>query len=110
MTDTSAKRRRQRAALFALQGGRCFWCGASMTLPAYPPLRHRRPPANEATIDHLDSRWSPERGRHNGESRHVLACWDCNGRRNTAEQASIPRAELWRRSGRAKVEERLRPR
>lgn len=93
------KLRRQREWLYQLQGGRCYWCGVFMTLPAYPPERHRRPPPNEATIDHLDSKYSPERGRHFGEYRHVAACWDCNGRRNTAEQATVPRDEHWRRSG-----------
>lgn len=91
--------RRQREVLYQLQGGRCYWCGVFMTLPVYPPEPGRRPPPNEATIDHLDSRYSPERGRHAGEYRRVAACVDCNGRRAAAEQAALPREEQWRRSG-----------
>lgn len=90
--------RRQREELFRQQAGRCYWCGSDLVLPQYPPPRHCSPPRNEATIDHLDSRLSPERGQHRQELRHVVACRDCNGKRNRQEQAALPREELWRRA------------
>ena len=46
--------------------------------------------ANEATIDHLDSRYSSERGKHYGEFRRVAACLECNGKRAKVEQSNIP--------------------
>lgn len=96
--------RRQRAWLWEYQHGRCFWCRCQMVQPEgdqrHLPKRLRNPP-NMATIDHLDSRLSPERGQHSGEWRHVLACRTCNEARSAAETAELPAVELWQRSGRA---------
>jgi hypothetical protein len=61
--------------------------------------RQKHPPDNEATIDHLDSRLSPERGMYPGLVRHVLACRVCNGRRAAEEERRLSSEELWRRSG-----------
>ena len=57
-----------------------------------------------ATIEHLDSRYNPNRGNRgkneNGENeeRTTLACWRCNNDRNKVEQESIPREVLHERS------------
>jgi hypothetical protein len=90
--------KKQRALLFKLQEGKCFWCQQLLVVPVQG-RKTKRPPANEATIDHLDSRLSGERGMHRNEFRHVLACRTCNEGRAAKEVSSLPREELWQRSG-----------
>ena len=53
-----------------------------------------------ATIDHIISRFSPERWvkRKEGEVRKVLACFECNNRRSTEEQAQKSKEEIKLRS------------
>jgi hypothetical protein len=58
-----------------------------------------RPPDNLATYEHLDSKLSPERGKHPGKQRVVLACWSCNNQRSIDEQREIARNERWQKSG-----------
>lgn len=99
MSKTPAKKRRQRALLFAQQHGRCYWCGCHMVMPN--PVKGQVPPLNEATLDHLDSRLSRERGTFPGQGRHVAACRQCNEQRASQEVASLSLLELWSRSGRA---------
>lgn len=81
--------------MFAKQEGLCHWCNGPMVLLhgvcTYPPK-------NLATIDHLDSRLSPERGKHSGKLRKVAACWECNNKRAAAEERSLGLPELRRRS------------
>ena len=57
------------------------------------------PPPTLATIEHLDSRLSPERGKHDGP-RRVVACWLCNNRRGHQEERSLGLSALRLRSGR----------
>lgn len=94
----TAQLQRQRAALFRRQKGRCHWCGCEMVQVAVP--RRASPPRNLCTIDHLDDRFSPDRGKRFGEYRRVAACWECNNRRGNERQAARPIDELHARSGR----------
>lgn len=74
---------------------RCHWCG-KITWP-----RGRRDGKNEddvATVDHLDNSLSPERGKHAGEERTVLACYACNQKRGALDCNLNFRAEHQRRS------------
>lgn len=101
LTGIAKKRqmRKQRAMLFFLQDGKCHWCKCDMilTFAAQPDKQ----PGNLATIDHLDSKWSKDRGKHAGEYRRVLACWHCNQERNDVEMAMQSDEVLWGKSGRA---------
>lgn len=56
-----------------------------------------------ATIEHLRSRYRPDRadGNPNRERRLVLACWRCNNDMNKLEQAQVPLNEKRRRAGQA---------
>jgi hypothetical protein len=74
----------------------CCYCGVLTVLPAkYDP---DRPFDTMATVEHLDPRLSPERGKHPGKFRKVIACWKCNNERNRAFTASLPRQTLWEQS------------
>lgn len=91
--------RRRRRRLWHEQGGLCHWCGDMTTL--YEPVQKRRSmPPKMATLDHLDDRLSPERGKHRGKRRTVMACWQCNHERNVEAQRATPRAVLRERSQR----------
>ena len=81
------KRRYFRNTLLA-ENPHCFWCGRPVVLP------ERDSPAqdNWATIDHLRSRLHPDRHEPKQsphERRSVLACWQCNGRRNNFEMDAV---------------------
>lgn len=81
----TSPRKRQRRALFKRQGGLCYYCNQPMALIE----EHQKHPSPwTATFEHLDDRWSNERGCHPREYRIVLACLRCNGDRNTARQAA----------------------
>ena len=57
----------------------------------------------EATIDHLDDRFSPERGAGMpNERRRVLACRQCNQDRGRLSQAAQPIEALHARSHRGR--------
>lgn len=78
---------RMRVRLFSADH-HCFWCGVETVFDK----RFERQP-NFATVDHLYSRWHPERkSRHvRGEGiLHVLACSSCNGERAGCENQSQP--------------------
>lgn len=99
--NKNARMKRRKEKLLQLQGGRCFWCGRQVTTD-FEQKPGARPPENLATIDHLDSRYSPLRGKFNGlrMARTVLACWRCNNDRAKIREADLPIEELWLRSGR----------
>lgn len=66
----------------------CFWCGVETVFDK----RFERQP-NFATVDHLYSRWHPERKTRHVQSQgvlHVLACSSCNGERAGRENQSQP--------------------
>lgn len=93
-------KRRQRDRLFKRQRGRCCWCRQ----PMRRTWNHRdgqTTPPDLATIEHLDSRLSPERGQHPGERRHRLACAKCNHQRGVDEVNQLSLDEKHRRSGRS---------
>lgn len=100
MSESVAHRHQQRALMWRLQGGRCWWCNRMTVLPRARGQTHRKVfPDNEATIEHLDSRLSPERGRHSGRYRRVMACRRCNNERARKEAATVAIQTIWQRSG-----------
>lgn len=64
------------------QDPHCYWCGC-LTVP--PPKRRKNKVFvdNEATLDHLRTRFNSSRQEpnHSNEQRTVLACRKCNGLR-----------------------------
>ena len=80
----------QRAHLVRKQKGRCHYCKCRMrndwkNFTWVDDQGHRRIrkgvkiPPNMATIEHLDSRMNPERGKAPlGKRRRVAACYECN--------------------------------
>lgn len=88
-------RRRQKWNLFWRQEGKCCYCSVPMVLSFH---HIKEPPKNLATLEHHDDRFSPERGKHFGEYRRSLACWQCNFERGKASQAQQPIEELRRRA------------
>ncbi len=94
------RKRRYKKTLFREQNGRCVYCDIEMIL-TFDASKLRTPsPMNMATFEHLDDRFSDERGTHNGERRIVLACNQCNNLRGKERQAEQGLEELRRRSGR----------
>lgn len=95
--------RHKRRELFKEQKGLCHWCREPMTLiertdkKQGEPKIKRRP--DEATIEHLDPRYSPERGKHAGEIRQVLACSSCNNVRANEDVKRLPIQTRWEWSG-----------
>lgn len=78
---------RIRARLFRADP-HCFWCGVEVVMD-----RSYQQQPNFATVDHLYSRWHPERkARHSNNKGvlHVLACADCNAARAGCECQSQP--------------------
>lgn len=59
---------------------RCHWCGRHTLLPGTPGLKAAA--GITATLDHLYSRFHPERGRDNTT---VLSCEPCNAERSRRE-------------------------
>lgn len=96
---STKRRQRRRARLWRIQKGRCHWCKQITRLPEHCTIgRGEALPDDLATIDHLDSRLSDERGTRPGEARTVMACWRCNFRRGAREVLALPLEELHRRS------------
>jgi 5-methylcytosine-specific restriction endonuclease McrA len=91
---------KRRDKLFSLHPF-CHWCGKEVHL--YPHLRGRgrKRPLDEATLDHLRSRYNTERQIPSWDKEQtVLACWECNHRRGEEETKNMPPDELHNRSGR----------
>lgn len=93
---SSYAKRWQRRMLWEMNP-HCRFCGVLTVLPEQHPSS--KPNPVWATIEHLDSRLSPDRGKRPGEFRHTLSCWRCNNQRNYQEHATTPRQTLWERSG-----------
>ena len=99
--SSAERKRRQVARLFREQKGLCFWCKKLMILFDKAKIRrHRSLPQNLATIDHLDDRYSPNRGKFAGQRRRVLACKHCNELRGLMAQKSQPLEVLHERAQR----------
>lgn len=75
------KRKRRHA-----ENPNCHWCGIETVLVEGHSKETIR---NKATLDHMDDRFDPMRGKRGGERRVVLACWDCNHRRGRERQAEL---------------------
>lgn len=96
-----AKTKRRRQILFEMDP-HCYWCGVEVFMPPDGSRRLKGKTCHRvATLDHLRSRWHPQRAEPNPmrEERTVLSCWKCNNDRNTEEQLALPKEERWRRSG-----------
>ncbi len=99
---TGAKKRRKLLLRWEQQKTLCHWCNKETVLIMRSPGTKDCPKRlDEATIDHLRSRYHPDRQElnPNHEIRQVMACWKCNNERNTLEEAAVPIEELHRRSG-----------
>lgn len=101
------KSHRYLARLHRRFDGICHWCG-QVTLLLPPVAKRKKLPPLMATRDHLDDRFSPERGRQPGTYRVVLACLKCNNERGAASQAAQPIEELQRRAQRKPLQEKWR--
>lgn len=80
---------------------RCHWCRRPTVLIFRPPgCGQSTVPAraDEATIDHLWTRFDGRTQTHNVEVT-VLACRECNGKRGACREAKVPLDELHRRAG-----------
>jgi len=90
------KRRRLRNAVDA-QGGRCYWCGCRMRTKR---TNGGHIQANQATIDHIDTRYDSVRGTYNntGAERTVAACSKCNFERGRDRELRVPIQERQQRS------------
>lgn len=76
---STAERRRHK---FEKQAGRCWWCGAAMTLTLRP---NGTVPKSFATFEHLVRRADGGAGLANNV---VLACRVCNNERHGTETAA----------------------
>jgi len=95
---TSGERKRQYLeGQFRRQNGLCWWCGELAVLLLLVPPKYRWK-GNEATIEHLDSRLSGERGTKSGQRRRVMAHSKCNEERAKQETALLPAEVLVLRS------------
>src|SRR5882672_3707588 len=75
---------------------KCHWCGRETILTNIPEI-HGEPNPLMATIDHLVSRYHPQRWVRRDITK-VLACYECNSRRAREETDALPKDELVRRS------------
>ena len=81
------------------RNSKCHWCQEETILTNISELKGT-PHPKMATIDHVVSRFNPERWvkRKEGEVRKVLACFECNNRRSTEEQSKKTKEEIRLRS------------
>jgi hypothetical protein len=93
------RERDQLKRMYRRQGGLCHWCEKGMVPPGTAKPGGPHDP-RLCTMDHLDDRFSEERGTHPGEYRKVAACWKCNNERGQRRQAAMPIAVLHERSKR----------
>lgn len=104
MTDSQGRKssraryKKQRHQLFHLQKGKCHWCKKPMRLLKLP-AKAKAHPDDLCTIDHLDDRYSAERGKHGNEYRRVAACRKCNNERARAHEIELGKPVLWAKSG-----------
>lgn len=83
----------QKTQLYRRQKGLCYYCKRFMRLQKWPPEYGKCPP-DLATLEHLDPRGHPDRGRRVGEYRRVLACHQCNAAENRRFQSSLTPEQL----------------
>lgn len=90
-----SKKQRKRLRMFLRQGGKCHWCGGRMFFSLGQGGSFHD---DEATIEHLDHRYSPERGKHPGEYRLAATHNRCNRDFAKRCEQSVGIDELRRRS------------
>lgn len=73
----------------------CHWCKRPTKLLHIAEIQGEADPLM-ATIDHLVSRYHPERWVRRDLTK-VLACYECNAKRSREETKALPREELMRR-------------
>lgn len=85
--------RKQKLRLFNLNP-HCHWCGC-LTINTNEPAIKGTPNPRMATIDHTISRLDPRRWLHTetNTQRKVLACFECNQRRQKEEHALLSEQE-----------------
>ena len=102
MTNSPGKRRRQLLRLFEQQKGLCHYCKSEMVIMPVGHIQEKNSPPNRATLEHLDHKLDPNRGKHNGECRRVAACWKCNNEKGDEYIKKLmvenPHV-IWRRTG-----------
>lgn len=84
---TQADKVAQRRKLCEKQKWKCYWCGKPMRWwnSDSPEI-----PGDAATLDHLDDRWSTERGMHpSGDVRRVAAHKTCNEQRSLENERRV---------------------
>lgn len=86
---------------------RCHWCKRPTKLLHIPEIKGEADPLM-ATIDHLVSRYSPERWVKRDRTK-VLACYECNTKRSYEETASLSKEELRRRGNGFSLNPRGKP-
>jgi hypothetical protein len=93
----SVSNRELKLKLFA-EDPHCHWCGRATVLTNVKEIKGKPNPLM-ATIDHLVSRYNPERWveKKPGENRKVLACFECNNNRSSVETKQLSPEELYRR-------------
>lgn len=70
----------------------CYYCGCKMVLTNIPEIKGK-PDPRMCTVEHLVSRYHPERWVKKGEQeprRRVLACFECNQKRQIDETNRLP--------------------
>lgn len=98
LRTNGAHLRHKRRRLYKEQGGACYYCKGRMVLVERQPGDSNRCRRNEATIEHLDPRYSPERGKRGGEQRQVLACMGCNTERSRKDILAMSIQARWEMS------------
>src|ERR1019366_9194863 len=94
----SQKKNDRRRWRFKEQDGKCWYCTKRMEL-IEQSSHWKNPPPNAATFEHLDDRWSLDRGKcasSGTEIRVVLACLKCNGDRNIQRLAKCTKEDFKR--------------
>ena len=71
---------------------RCHWCRRTTKLLNIPEIQGEADPLM-ATIDHLVSRYHPQRWVHRDQTK-VLSCYECNSKRAIEETKKLSREEL----------------
>jgi hypothetical protein len=74
---------------------RCHWCKRETKLINVPEIKGAADPLM-ATIDHLVSRYFPQRWVRRDQTK-VLACYECNFKRATEETKQLSKEELVKR-------------
>ena len=74
---------------------RCYWCRRETKLINVTEIQGPADPLM-ATIDHLVSRYSPQRWVKRDKTK-VLACYECNARRGMEETKKLSKEELVKR-------------